>query len=83
MISWWANGIAGLAANVISVAGQLLSSLVLPDLGTIIGIMTVHWQFLRRKYQKLWMSAKYFSHKIANNIYLFYCNVSTAAYLVA
>ena len=45
-----ADGIAGLAANVVTVAGAVGSSLILPALGTVIGTMA--FQFLRSKYQK-------------------------------
>jgi len=41
---------AGLAANVVTVAGAVGSGLILPALGTIIGMMA--FNFLRGKYQK-------------------------------
>ena len=44
------DGIADLTANVITVAGAVSSSLVLPALGTMIEIMA--FQFIRNMYQK-------------------------------
>ena len=45
-----ADGMAGLAANVVTVAGAVGSSLILPALGVMIGKMA--FQFLRSKYQQ-------------------------------
>ena len=45
-----ADGMTGLAANVVTVVGAVSSSLILPALGTIIGTMA--FQFLRSKYQQ-------------------------------
>ena len=45
-----ADGMAGLAANVVTVAGAVGSTLILPALGAIIGMTA--FQFLRTKYQQ-------------------------------
>jgi len=56
--------IAGLAANVVTVAGALSSCLILPALGTIIG--TVAFQFLLGKYQEGASTATYLAAYIVD-----------------
>jgi hypothetical protein len=58
------SGIAGLAANVVTVAGAIGSGLILPALGTIIG--TVAFQFLLGKYQQGASTATYLAAYIVD-----------------
>jgi hypothetical protein len=65
-----ADGVVGLAANVVTVAGAVGSSLILPALGTVIG--TLAFQFLRSKYQKGASTATYLAAYIIDLILVLY-----------